>query len=453
MPAAMIGLHLGQRRIPRVQAAGRWLLTLAATVLSTYALDAVATGAGLALAGSGLLDGVGRTGGLTFLVASYVAWGAGMWTNLQANWDLLERTGTSTNVLSKAAYEMLKRAGSKPRWRRVATDVGYAGTELAKETPYYAGAVGAALLSDKVSAFDAIVFLGGANLGAALYEMALAQGVRLFLRRRPAAYASFDTEWCPRAYLREYYGRIEADERHAIAYFAAAFAAMPPGQRVLVYGAGPTLHHVFLAAAKASEIHLADYLPGNLAEIRRWLSRDPAAHDWRPFVAYTLQCEGIGAPSDAQIAAREELARRKITRLLAADLRAFPILDPIGSGPYDVVLSAFCADSATGDRAEWRRFMLQIGALARPGGWLLTAALRRTRGYLVGGRLFPSADLDERDLAAALRAQAPDGDAPDADMTVMAVDLEEVHAKGYSGILLGKCRRRALHERRTALAA
>ena len=302
MPAAMIGLHLGQRRIPRVQAAGRWLLTLAATVLSTYALDAVATGAGLALAGSGLLDGVGRTGGLTFLVASYVAWGAGMWTNLQANWDLLERTGTSTNVLSKAAYEMLKRAGSKPRWRRVATDVGYAGTELAKETPYYAGAVGAALLSDEVSAFVAIVFLGGANLGAALYEMALAQGVRLFLRRRPAAYASFDTEWCPRAYLREYYGRIEADERHAIAYFAAAFAAMPPGQRVLVYGAGPTLHHVFLAAAKASEIHLADYLPGNLAEIRRWLSRDPAAHDWRPFVAYTLQCEGIGAPSDAQIA-------------------------------------------------------------------------------------------------------------------------------------------------------
>ncbi len=453
MPAAMIGLHLGQRRIPRARAAGRWLITLAATVLSTYALDAVATGAGLVLAASGLFDGVGRTGGLTFLLASYVAWGAGMWTNLQANWELLERTGTSTNVLSKAAYDVLRRAGAKPRWRRMATDLGYAGTELAKETPYYAGAVGTALLSDAVSAVDAIVFLGGANLGAALYEIALGQGVRLFLRRRPAAYASFDTAWCPRAYLAEYYSRIEADERHAIAFFAAAFAAMPPGQRVLVYGAGPTLHHVFLAAAKASEIHLADYLPGNLAEIRRWLSRDPAAHDWRPFVAYTLQCEGIGAPSGEQIAAREELARRKVTRLLAADLRTFPILDPIGSGPYDVVLSAFCADSATSDRAEWRRFMLQIGALARSGGWLLTAALRRTRGYLVGGGLFPSADLDDGDLAAVLRAQVPDGDMPDGEITVLSVDLEEVHAKGYSGVLLGKCRRRPSCKRRDALAA
>lgn len=436
MPAAMIGLHLGLRRLPSVPAASRWLLTVVATVVSTYALDAVATAAGLALAASGVLDGVGWTGAVVFLIASYLAWSAGMWTNLQANWELLERTGTSTNLLSKAAYDLFGRAGRAPRWRRVATDIGYAGTELAKETPYYAGALGATLLSDAIGAIDAIVFLGGANLGAALYEVALAHGVRLFLRKRRQGYASFETEWRPGDYLREYYSRVEPDERRAIAYFVAAFAAMPPGGRVLVYGVGPTLHHVFLAAAKASEIHLAEYLPANLAEIRRWLSSDPGAHDWRPFIAYTLQCEGIDAPTAAQIAEREALARRKITRLLAADLRRFPILDPVNSGPYDVVLSAFCADSATADRAEWRRFMAQIAALSCPGGWLLTAALRRTRGYLVGGRLFPSADLDEVDLAAALAAQAASGSA-----AVEAVQLDEVHAKGYSGILLGRCRR------------
>ncbi len=438
MPAAIIGFHLGQRRIPAFRSAKRWLLTLAATAVSTYALDAVATAAGLALAVSDLLDGLGRTGALLFLAATYVAWGAGMWANLGANWELLERTGASTNVLSKAAYDLFARGPVGGRWRRIATDIGYAGTELAKETPYYAGALGATLFSDAISAVDAIIFLGGANLGAALYEVALAHGVRLFLRVRPAAYARFEEEWQPRAYLREYYSRIEPDERRTIAFFVAAIAAMPAGQRVLVYGVGPTLHHVFLAAAKASEIHLAEYLPANLAEIRRWLSRDPGAHDWRPFVAYTLQCEGIAAPSAAQIAAREALARRKITRLLAADLRRFPILDPVDSGPYDVVLSAYCADSATGDRAEWRRFMRQIGALARPGGWLLTAALRRTRGYLVGGKRFPSADLDEDDLGAALSAQADGGD-----VTVEAVDLGEIQAKGYSGILLGSCRRQA----------
>jgi hypothetical protein len=38
-------------------------------------------------------------------------------------------------------------------------------------------------VSDAVSAADAIVFLGGTNLGAALYEYGLARATRAFLRR------------------------------------------------------------------------------------------------------------------------------------------------------------------------------------------------------------------------------------------------------------------------------
>jgi hypothetical protein len=85
------------------------------------------------------------------------------------------------------------------------------------------------------------------------------------------------------------------------------------GEAVLVFGTGPTLHQVFLAAPKASEIHLADYLPANLEEIERWRTRDPAAHDWRAFVRYTLECEGLTAPTDGDITRREELTRSKIT--------------------------------------------------------------------------------------------------------------------------------------------
>ena len=73
------------------------------------------------------------------------------------------------------------------------------------------------------------------------------------------------------------------------------------------------------AADRASEIHLADYLPQNLAEIERWLARDSGAHDWRPFVRYTLECEGLAAPTEAQLAQREQLTRAKVTRLLQAD--------------------------------------------------------------------------------------------------------------------------------------
>jgi hypothetical protein len=76
----------------------------------------------------------------------------------------------------------------RPKWSsapsRFASQAGYVSTEIAKEIPYYAGAFGAALLSDSVSSNDALVFLAGANLGAAAYEYALGRLTRTFLRLR-----------------------------------------------------------------------------------------------------------------------------------------------------------------------------------------------------------------------------------------------------------------------------
>ena len=86
---------------------GQWLATLAATAVSTYALDLVATTAGVALAASQILGGADHGLLLAFLVCTYVTWAAGLRLNLAANWTLLEETGTSTNALSKAAYELL----------------------------------------------------------------------------------------------------------------------------------------------------------------------------------------------------------------------------------------------------------------------------------------------------------------------------------------------------------
>ena len=88
----------------------------------------------------------------------------------------------SSNVLSKAAFDLARVRGWGARARRVAAGGGYVVTELAKEAPYYAGAFGAALVSDSVSSNDALIFLAGANLGAAGYEYGLALVTRAFLR-------------------------------------------------------------------------------------------------------------------------------------------------------------------------------------------------------------------------------------------------------------------------------
>jgi hypothetical protein len=161
-----------------------WFVSIAATVVSTYALDATATAAGIGLVASGLFADAGRPWAVAVLVASYVGWGFGLRANVRANGMLLATTGTSTNVLSKAAHDLTRRLTDSDRAPRRAAAIGYLGAELIKEAPYYLGAFGVAAVSTSVSSHHAIVFLAGTNVGAMLYEYGLARLTRVVLRRR-----------------------------------------------------------------------------------------------------------------------------------------------------------------------------------------------------------------------------------------------------------------------------
>jgi hypothetical protein len=161
-----------------------WSTTVAATVVSTCALDVVATVFGAVLAASPVFDGMSHAVVVGFLAATYIVWFAALRLNLVANWHLLELTGTSTNLPSKAMFELARRRSGSPRLPRVASAAAYVATEMAKEVPYYAGAFGTALLSDTVDSTDALVFLAGTNIGAAVYEYGVACLSCIFLDRR-----------------------------------------------------------------------------------------------------------------------------------------------------------------------------------------------------------------------------------------------------------------------------
>lgn len=165
------------------------MVVVVATAVSTCALDIAATAAGALLVASRILDGASQAAVLGLLAVSYLLWVAGLRVNLIANWRLLEQTGTSTNLLSKVAFELARRRSNGPRVPRAASAAGYIATELAKEAPYYAGAFGTAALSDMVNSTDALVFLAGTNVGAAAYEYGVARLTRTFLNRqtRPIA--------------------------------------------------------------------------------------------------------------------------------------------------------------------------------------------------------------------------------------------------------------------------
>jgi NNMT/PNMT/TEMT family len=238
--------------------------------------------------------------------------------------------------------------------------------------------------------------------------------------------------WLPSDYLGEYYSELQEDERSTLRYFVEQFRAAPPGP-VLCFGCGPTLHHVFLAAPYASEIYLADYLPENLAEIELWRTGAAGAHDWSPFVRYVLQCETGREPSASEIDARMALLREKIAGLQRADAN---LSDPLGSEFRDrfaVVLSPYCAESATSDKATWTHFCRNIASLVAPGGLFLTSALRLCSGYKSGHRFFPATPIDVPDLQHVLLQDfRPDS---------IHVETRELHdhaAQGFSGILLAR---------------
>lgn len=246
--------------------------------------------------------------------------------------------------------------------------------------------------------------------------------------------SSFDS-WIPRDYLTEYFGELQQDERLVLRYFVEQLRGTEVGP-VLLFGCGPGLNHAFLTAPYFSELVLSDYLARNLAEIEAWLHADPTAHDWDPFVRYTLVCESGRTPTEAQIQTRVKAIRAAPTALLWADAG---LADPLGSayrGRFATVLSAFCADSATDDKGVWARYSHNIASLVRPGGLMLTAALRRSRRYRVGSRYFPAADIDELDLRTLLTQ-----DFLPATVQVEVRAVPEQREQGYSGILLARARK------------
>ena len=161
-----------------------WLITILATVVSTYALDGIATAGGVLLVASGRhwqTSDRPTAGGCSPLPMS---------PGVRVSGSTCRRTSSSSKPWEPAATRCRKPPMSSSdgdpstvRARRIAAAVGYVGTELAKEVPYYAAAFGVALASDAITSRDALIFLAGTNLGAAVYEYGLGTVTRICLRR------------------------------------------------------------------------------------------------------------------------------------------------------------------------------------------------------------------------------------------------------------------------------
>lgn len=199
---------------------------------------------------------------------------------------------------------------------------------------------------------------------------------------------------------------------------------------ILDFGSGPTLITALAAEPYASELHLADYLHANLEEILKWKQSKADIFSWQKIVQEILKLENK-EPIEITAKLRELSAKIKTTNVIQCDASKDQPLISGGLNSYNVVITNFCADSATSHKSEWCNFMKNISNLVKNKGLLIGGSLRNCSRYLVGDNYFPSPNINESDIKRLLVSIGFDP----ATITTKVILTPECEYQGFSSIV------------------
>ena len=199
-----------------------------------------------------------------------------------------------------------------------------------------------------------------------------------------------------RAYLEEYYADIGAENLAILHFLVRTLREVSSESVLLDFGGGPTVYSMIASANHVREIHFCDYLDSNLEQVQMWLECHPRAFDWTEFIKTTLVLEGNDYSKQGVIL-RENEIRQRVTHVLHCDANLPQPIETDVSG-YDVLVTNFCAESATDDVEQWRKFVGNITSLIKPGGRLIMSTLKGASSYGIGKESFPAVNIVESDL-------------------------------------------------------
>lgn len=243
-------------------------------------------------------------------------------------------------------------------------------------------------------------------------------------------------KWDAQNYLQEFYGNVVADDEIETISFLSQLAKNNPANRILDFGCGPTLHHIFPFAPHVTEIHLADLLNSNLGEISKYLDNEIESHNWDKYIEYALSCESQNPVGEKAVYDRKRETQRKVTKLVEANARNQDPLGPEFRGTYPIVMSCFCADSATDHHDEFAQLVENIASLVEPGGLFIVTCLRNATFYKTKDSCFPSANVDETLLGKVLtNIFIPET------VDIMVKHLPNHADQGYTGIIMATARK------------
>jgi len=215
---------------------------------------------------------------------------------------------------------------------------------------------------------------------------------------KDVGYSHWDC-WNPRDYLNTYFLNLGQDSFENLKFLVNELKKFngKPKKRILDFGSGPTIFAGIAAIPYASTIHMCDYLDSNVNEIKKWLISEKDSFNWSTYIKHILELEGSSTHQEA-IQKRSNELKRNTTQVFRSDASLdWPIFSSV-KYRYPIVISNFCADSATSSKEVWRAYMKNIFNLVDDRGKILITALRNCKFYKSGNQLFPSANVNEKDL-------------------------------------------------------
>ncbi|KAK0409393.1 hypothetical protein QR680_004514 [Steinernema hermaphroditum] len=237
--------------------------------------------------------------------------------------------------------------------------------------------------------------------------------IRCLDGRRVLDRDAFHDEFSTEDYLKDFYMRVEDQAMQFVLNFLPNLVArIGKVDRVLDFGAGPTIHVAVSFRNSAKEIYLADYLPQNRNELLKWHNKS-SVFEWDTTLRILAKCEG---QIYSELSVMEQAARDKVKGIFHCDCFKDPSVDAPSNllGTFNVIVTIFCVEYCCKTQAEYKQCIANIAKQIAPGGHFIMGGILEETWCSFGGRLFTCLYITQEFMFECLREAGLDIDDPKA---------------------------------------
>uniref|UniRef100_A0A0K0FYL1 NNMT/PNMT/TEMT family protein n=1 Tax=Strongyloides venezuelensis TaxID=75913 RepID=A0A0K0FYL1_STRVS len=215
----------------------------------------------------------------------------------------------------------------------------------------------------------------------------------------------FSTE----AYLNDFYSNVDDCAMQMVLNYLPQFAArIGKKERLLDFGAGPTIHVPCCFRNYVDEFFLSDYLPQNRKELLNWFN-NTSTFDWSKPIKMIANCE-MGDLT--KLKEMENLAKSKVKAIIHCDAFRNPSIncDPSYRKSFDIITSLFCLEYCTETNEEFKNCIKNVLKQLKVGGYYIMGGVMEENWCSFNNKKFVCLYLTEDVLFDALRDAGMDVD-------------------------------------------